>query len=138
MKETIFDGNTPEKLTDENTRNKEENMGILGWINPEDYPFECMLRMERFQIRLMLEYLDGRTETDMAVALKANPKVAWLFEHKCPEMAERVRTLVSRAPEDRTLEQIRAAENNVLGAFEDFVIYTTPEIMEEKCDFIIY
>ena len=111
-------------------------MGILGWIDTETYSFDCMLRMERFQIRLMLEYLESGTETDMAVALKANPKVAWLFEHKCPEMAEKVRTLVCRAPEGRTPEQIRAAEDNVLGAFEDFVIYTTPEVMEEKCDFI--
>ena len=116
--------------------NQEETMGILGWINPEEYPFDCMLRMERFQIRLMLENLDNETETAMSIALKANPKAAWLFEHKCPELAEKTRALVARAQENLTPEQIRAAEVTVLGAFEDFVIYTTPEVMAEKCDFI--
>ena len=125
--------NTQENLTEQK---QEENMGILGWMNPEDYAFDAMLRMERFQIRLMLEYLEGETETALAVSLKANPKVAWVFEHKCPEMAEKVRALIAGASEGLAPEQVRAAEVYVLGAFEDFVIYTTPEVMEEKCDFI--
>ena len=54
-------------------------MGNLGWINTENYSFDCMLRMERFQIGLMMEYLNGKTEAAMATALKANPKVAWVF-----------------------------------------------------------
>lgn len=132
--------NTPE-TQEQNTKpgdkpEQEVTMGILGWINPEDYSFDCMLRMERFQIRLMLENLEGETAAAMAVALKANPKTAWLFEQKCPEEAEKIRALVSGAPEGLAPEQIRAAEVTVLGAFEDFVIYTTPEVMAEKCDFI--
>ena len=110
--------------------------GILGWIDLNDYGFDCMLRMERFQIRLMLECPDKKTEDAMAAALRANPKVAWLFEHKCPEKAGKIKELLSRAPEDLPPEGIRAAELAVLGAFEDFVIYTTPEVMGEKCDFI--
>ena len=111
-------------------------MGNIGWINTENYSFDCMLRMERFQIRLMLENLYDGAEASMAAALKANPKVAWLFAHKCPEMAERVKTLTERAPDNLTPNQIRAAEIRVMDEFEDFVIYTTPEIMDEKCDFI--
>ena len=133
--------NIPETKDENHTQtggepDKEKMMGILGWINPEDYPFDCMMRMERFQIRLMTENLNGETETAMAAALKANPKVAWLFEHKSPETAEKVKALTARAPESLSPEQIRAAEVTVLGAFEDFVIYTTPEVMAEKCDFI--
>ncbi len=111
-------------------------MGNIGWINTENYSFDCMLRMERFQIRLMLEYLNEETEGAMAAALKANPKTAWLFGQKCPEMAERVKTLTAHAPDNLTPGQIRAAEIRVMDEFEDFVIYTTPEIMSEKCDFI--
>ena len=110
--------------------------GILGWINLEDYDFDCMLRMERFQIRMMLEDPDIKTREAMAVALKANPKVAWVFEHKCPETAEKVKELLAHAPEDLPPDEIRMAELTALGAFEDFVIYTTPEVMGEKCDFI--
>ena len=111
-------------------------MGNIGWINTEEYSFDCMLRMERFQIRLMLENLYGETETAMAAALKANPKAAWLFGQKCPEMADRVKALAAQAPEILTPEQIRSAEIRVMDEFEDFVIYTTPEVMENKCDFI--
>ena len=111
-------------------------MGNIGWINTENYSFDCMLRMERFQIRLMLENLYGEAEPAMAAVLKANPKVAWLFEHKCPEMADRVKALTAQASDSLAPEQIRAAEVRVLDEFEDFVIYTTPEVMAEKCDFI--
>ena len=111
-------------------------MGNIGWIDTKDYSFDCMLRMERFQIRLMLEYLDAKTRAAMAIALKANPKVAWLFAHKCPEMAQAVETLVAEAPDSLTPDAVRAAELAVMDVFEDFVIYTTPEVMAEKCDFI--
>ncbi len=136
MAKMISDGNNPKEQADNNTAIKEETMGILGWINPEDYTFDCMLRMERFQIRLMLENPEEETEAAMAAALKANPKVAWLYEQKCPELREKIRALTARAPEALTPAEIRAAEVRTLGAFEDFVIYTTPEVMAEKCDFI--
>ena len=110
--------------------------GILGWMNPEEYPFDCMLRMERFQIRWILENPDAEAEEALAIALKANPKAAWYFTQKCPEKAERVRTLAAKAPEGLSAEQVRAAEIRTLGNYEDFVIYTTPEVMAEKCDFI--
>ena len=115
---------------------EETTSGILGWIRPEEYSFDCMLRMERFQIGLMLENMDPETEAAMAAALKANPKVAWLFARKCPEKAEQIRELAGRVSAGLSPEQTRAAEVRVLGAFEDFVIYTTPEVMAEKCDFI--
>ena len=111
-------------------------MGNIGWINTENYSFDCMLRMERFQIRLMLENLHDGTEHAMAIALKANPETARLFGQKCPEMVDRVRALTAQAPEILTPAEIRAAEIRVMDEFEDFVIYTTPEVMAEKCDFI--
>lgn len=58
-------------------------MGNIGWINTENYSFDCMLHMERFQIRLMLENLHDGTEPAMAIALKANPETARLFGQKC-------------------------------------------------------
>ncbi len=111
-------------------------MGNIGWINTENYSFDCMLRMERFQIRLMLENLYDGAENAMSIALKANPKTAWLFTHKCPELAERVKELTEQAPDNPAPDQVRAAEIRVMDEFEDFVIYTTPEVMAEKCDFI--
>ena len=77
-------GNIPESKQNENEQAVKEpvqegKMGILGWMNPEDYSFDCMLRMERFQIRYILGNPDeagkNRIERDAAVkeieALKA-------------------------------------------------------------------
>ena len=115
---------------------QEEKMGILGWMNPEDYSFDCMLQMERFQIRYILGNPDETGKKALAIALKANPKVAGFFMSKCPEMAETVKTLTAQAPAELTPEEIRTAEVQVIGDYEDFAIYTTPNLMPEKCDFI--
>ena len=111
-------------------------MGILGWMDPGDYSFDCMLRMERFQIRWIAGNPDEAARRALGIALKANPKVARLFEARCPEAAEAVKELVLQAPEGLTPEEIREAEVQVIGNYEDFAIYTTPEVMAEKCDFI--
>ena len=111
-------------------------MWRIGWIDPAEYTFDRMLLMERFQIRLMLDNLDEEGRTAMAAALSANPKAAWLFRQKCPERAGTVDALLASAPAGLTPAQVRAAETAVLGWFEDFVLYTTPERMTEKCDFI--
>ena len=134
-------GNIPENKQNENEQAVKEpvqegKMGILGWMNPEDYSFDCMLRMERFQIRYILGNPDEAGKKALAMALKANPKVAGLFMSKCPEMAETVKTLTVQAPAELTPEEIRTAEVQVIGDYEDFVIYTTPNLMPEKCDFI--
>ena len=134
-------GNIPENKQNENEQAVKEpvqegKMGILGWMNPEDYSFDCMLRMERFQIRYILGNPDEAGKKALAMALKANPKVAGLFMSKCPEMAETVKTLTAQVPAELTPEEIRTAEVQVIGDYEDFVIYTTPNLMPEKCDFI--
>lgn len=111
-------------------------MWKLGWIDPSEYSFDCMLRMERFQIRFILEYLEDADRPVMGAALKANPKVVWLWKKKCPEYAGEIDALVAIAPDRLTPARVREAEVTILGGYEDFVIYTTPEVMYEKCDFI--
>lgn len=110
-------------------------MTRLNWINPEDYTFDSMLLMERFQIRYMLGVPVPEYRKDMGIALKANPKVAWYFSHKCPEMADTVAELVEHAP-NANAETVRACEQRMIGGAEDFIIYTTPERMATQCDFI--
>ena len=59
----------------------------LNWIRVEDYPFECILMMERFQLRLMLDVEDRDYLSSLGLALAAHPAVKWYVEHKCPERA---------------------------------------------------
>ncbi|MDR2614960.1 MAG: class I SAM-dependent methyltransferase, partial [Oscillospiraceae bacterium] len=113
----------------------------LGWINPEDYSFNSFQLLERFQIRLMMESGGWRNDKDewkysMGVALNANPAVKWYLEHKCPECAAAVNEIAAAAPAVADAAEIRRAEVYVLAAVEDFVTYTTPEVMETHCQYI--
>ena len=110
-------------------------MGILNWIDPKEYPFSCALLFERFQINYMLGIADPALKRALGIALKHNPAVAWYFARRCPERADVAAALAADAP-DADGAAVRAAEIDVLGAFEDFVIYTTPEAMAVKCPFI--
>ncbi len=113
----------------------------LNWIKPEDYSFNSFLLLERFQIRLMMKLGGWRNNNtkwkkSMGIALNANPAVKWYFMRRCPECASLVEELAAKAPSTTNGEQIKEAEEYALLSVEDFIIYTTPEVMSEKCDFI--
>jgi SAM-dependent methyltransferase len=113
----------------------------LNWINPEDYSFNSFLLLERFQIRLMMASGGWRNDNaqwrrSMGIALNANPAVKWYLMHRCPECTPIVMEITADAPTISDVEQIRQAEVYTLISVEDFTIYTTPEVMAEKCDFI--
>lgn len=113
----------------------------LGWINPNDYSFNSFLFLERFQIRIMLYSAGWRVNSDkwkksMGIALGANPVVRWYLEQRCPECASLIAELTVNVPAAIDMEQIRAAEVYAMAGVEDFVVYTTPKVMAEKCDFI--
>jgi len=110
----------------------------LNWIKPEEYSFNSFLLLERFQLAMILEYSGWRNDKAdwqraMGIALKANPAVAWYFKHRCPQHAATVDNLIKNAPETG---DVRQAEIYAMSSVEDFITYTTPEVMAEKCDFI--
>lgn len=110
----------------------------LNWINVEEYSFNSFLMMERFQLRMLLQWAgqDESLSRQLGIALGANPAVRWYFLHKCPECRAIVESLNGKAQIMADEKEIRAAELYVLSCVEDFVTYTTPEVMDEKCDFI--
>ena len=113
----------------------------FNWIDPEEYSFNSFLLMERFQIRLMMASGGWRNNKDewkqkMGIALNANPAVMWYLVHRCPECAQTVTELAESAPHITDVRIIREAEVHALISVEDFTVYTTPEVMAEKCDFI--
>ena len=116
-------------------------MSFLNWIKPEDYSFNSFLLLERFQIALMFEHCawsrdKAHWKHNMGIALKANPAVKWYFENSCPEYASVITELANNASTDTDAIQIRDAEIYILASVEDFITYTTPVVMDEKCDFI--
>jgi len=113
----------------------------LGWINPEEYSFNSFLLLERFQIRLIMGSDGWRSEKadwrrHMGIALNANPAVMWYLEHRCPEYASLVDEIAAEAPAATDTREIRRAEVHVLASVEDFITFTTPEVMETNCHYI--
>lgn len=113
----------------------------IGWIDTKDYSFNSFLLLERFQVRIMLQSCGWRTDNNewkrsMGIALNANPAVMWYLNKICPECAPIISELAANAPAAVDAKQIRDAEVYAMAGVEDFVIYTTPEVMSEKCDFI--
>ena len=106
----------------------------LDWINVNDYDFNCILLMERFQ----LNYLCGCGQAvhgELGTALRAHPAVKWYIAHLLPEYASLLDKLAAEA-QAVSPEELRRCECTVLGWMEDFVTYTTPEVMAEKCPFV--
>lgn len=108
----------------------------LGWIDAGEFSFNCMLLMERFQIRLMFDEKSDEWRKAMGIALKSNPAVKWYLQHKCPEVAGLIDDILTLGDGGLSADEIRQAEVRVLSSIEDFVIYTKPELMERCCDFI--
>jgi len=109
----------------------------FGWIKPEEYSFHSLLLFERFQISYM--FRPGREDKwrrHMGIALNANPAVKWYLERRCPERAGIIAQIAAEAPVTENARKIREAEVYVIESAEDFMIYTTPEAMAERCDFI--
>ena len=108
----------------------------LGWIDCGDYSFNSFLLLERFQIHMMFgPGRDKKWRRRMGVALRANPAVKWYLEHRCPARAEAIAQIAAEAPRANA-RKIRKAEIYVMQCAEDFVTYTTPEVMEASCRFI--
>lgn len=106
----------------------------LNWIDVSAYPFDSLLLLERFQIRYMLGFTDECWRRSMGAALRAHPYVAWYLARRCPERKETVAQLMAQpAPEGG---DVRADEIRVLASVEDFITYTTPEIMNGVSDYI--
>jgi SAM-dependent methyltransferase len=108
----------------------------LGWINPEEYSFNSFLLMERFQIRGMFRDRDETWRRRMGIALNANPAVKWYLERRCPERAGAIAQIAAQAPSNPSAHKIRRAEVFVMECAEDFVTFTTPEVMDANCKYI--
>ncbi len=106
----------------------------LNWIDVKDYDFNCILLMEAFQLDYLCACGDG-VRRELGVTMKEHPSVRWYVSHLLPRHADLLKTLVSDAP-DVSPEELHRCELAVLSWMEDFVTYTTPEVMDEKCPFV--
>ena len=107
----------------------------LNWIDVNNYDFNCLLLMERFQLRYLCEYGAEALGSKLGTALKAHPAVHWYIAQLLPEYADNLTQQVLQAPADSG-DALRQCETAVMAWMEDFVTYTTPQVMDTQCPFI--
>lgn len=94
----------------------------LNWLDTTHISFNALLLLESVQI----SWLPGSSldEADMALALHANPAVAWFLHHKCPEVVPWLERLP--APPTGSLDDpqaVHTAEQRILQALNDWLVY---------------
>lgn len=106
----------------------------LNWINVNDYDFNCLLLMERFQLNYLCVW-GKEIHTELGTALKAHPPVKWYLAQLLPEHTALLNRLTHESPYASD-DELHRCETTVLAWMEDFVTYTTPEVMATKCPFV--
>jgi hypothetical protein len=114
----------------------------LNWIDTSQMSFNVLLLLERVQISWIP---GGPPEKDMALALRANPVVAWYFRHKCPEVIpwlDRLQTLDVGDASDPTLlsnaQAVYAAEQSVLQTLNDWLVYVVDPTVYDAQPFLAW
>ncbi len=92
----------------------------VNWIETRSLSFNAMLLLERIQLSWFPGWLP---EPELAVALRANPTVAWFMRHKCPEIGGWLDRVMAQAQAETSPEQVRLAETAVLQSINDLLTY---------------
>ena len=92
------------------------------WMDISQLSFNSLLLLEQVQLGWLPGWLP---ETELALALRANPVVEWYFRHKCPKLNEWLNRVLTQAdPADcANLEKVRQAEITVMQAMNDLLVY---------------
>lgn len=108
------------------------------WINAEEFSFNSFLLMDRWMVRMICNNYTGWDEfcEHLGIALAYNPAVAWYFIHKSPESRPSIETMIAKAPNHLTPDEVRIAEVFVIHAMETSVVYVHPDKMNQNCDYI--
>jgi SAM-dependent methyltransferase len=92
------------------------------WMDVAPLSFNTMLLLERVQLSWLPGWLP---ETELAIALSANPAVEWYMRHKCPELNEWLDGVMTRGKPSHvsSAEETRHAEEAILRTINDLVVY---------------
>jgi len=94
----------------------------LNWIDTKELSFNHLLLLETVQISWLMA-LNPEVKSSLALALKANLTVAWYFRHKCPQIIPWLDQLDSLENRICNQETIYAAEQRVMQAINDWLVY---------------
>ncbi len=94
----------------------------LNWIDVTPLSFNVLLLLEQVQLSWFPGWVP---ESELAIALKANPTVDWYLRNKCPELSDWLDEVGSTATDNPNpnLEEIRLAEIAVMKSINDILVY---------------
>ena len=103
----------------------------LNWMDVRPLSFNTLLLLENVQLNYLLESPPTRK---WAIALQANPHVAWYLRHKCSPLAEWVQAALDQVKSDQFTESdIRQAEEMVMETINDWLVYVVnPALYDEQ------
>ncbi len=102
------------------------------WMDVSTLPFNTLLLLERIQLSWFPGWVP---ETQLAVALRANPDVEWYLRHKCPELNEWLDELMKKEGENQPQdpETIRQAEIEIMKTINDMIVYVvSPDVYDSQ------
>jgi len=102
------------------------------WMDVSELSFNSLLLLERVQLSWFPGWVPER---ELAIALWANPDVEWYLRHKCPEIGAWLNEALS-AREPAAEEAIRAAEETVMRAINDLLVYVVDPAIYDRQPFL--
>ena len=105
----------------------------LNWIDTTDLSFNNLMLLERAQICWLPGWVPDK---EMALALKANPHVAWFLRHKCPEVRPWLDQLESMLVEAGDPQKVQAAEQTILRTINDLMVYAVDPGIYDRLSFL--
>ncbi len=100
-----------------------------GWMDTSNLSFNSLLLLERVQ----LSWISGVPEQEMALALRANPVVAWYLQHKCPQLSSWIDDLATIQFDTLDPDEVYAAEQTIMQSINDWLVYVVdPSIYDQQ------
>jgi SAM-dependent methyltransferase len=109
----------------------------LDWLDVSELSFNVLLLLERFQ----LEKFPGWVPQDeLAIALQANPTIAWYLQHKCPEIQDWLIEVMDMTKKDaqHDAQRVRQAEEAIMREINDLLIYVVDPLLYDQQPFLAW
>lgn len=107
-------------------------MGV-NWIDVKGIGFNTLLLLERVQIKWLLDFVPRE---ELAIALNADSVVKWYLSNKCPGRQEEIAGMAAGAPGGLGAERVRQAEERILGAIADWIVYLVDPALYDGLPFL--
>jgi len=108
----------------------------VDWMDVSSLSFNSLLLLERIQLSWFPGWVP---EHELALALSANPHVAWFMRNKCPELDSWIQDLPTNCDSDmHSKETIREAEETIMRSINDLLVYVVDPRVYDRQPFLAW